>query len=350
MVLVPPYVEVDGFVVPLDIWRADWRGPAVMRQHSSPDRPFLKSLMYVVNGLLGRDQPDEMLALLAARKKLPMPDGLVAAPVTEGFEDYADSAKNWERAAGYPPDLRDVYYIGTNFLKDDLVIPRETFIKLMKQLYALDAAVRSGAIEAKLDDSIAVPPPLPEPPAPPPLPWDDMEYIELEERLAALDEDDPLTDALVDPVRAQRASRLRGSLFALLEVAWWRTRDGIDDLPGRARAAGWTTLCGYVDALEALVAYLDDPERLAVTGSPRPDSPFAADVSVDLFRLPPAARPPEVGVHAWLARCEAAFVADRGPPENVAGDLFTRIGSHRVRMRYRVEVGSHLCLWRVELI
>ena len=83
-------------------------------------------------------------------------------------------------------------------------------------------------------------------------------------------------------------------------------------------------------------------------------SPCWADVSVDLFRLPEAPRPDKISEVEWLARCEAVFLHSRitgvAATSTAAGDLFTRILGHRVRMRYRPEMSAVQRLWRVELV
>ncbi len=349
MVLIPPYIEIDGLVVPLDACVPFKDEPGGVRVRSDPDRPLLGPLMYVTSCLMGRLDAEQALALLAERKKLPLSDGLASCPITEDFDDSGNSAKNWERLTGQPPDLHDAYYVCTTFLRDDLAIPRTTFIKFLTRLYELDAAVAEGRMEAKLDNSILIPAPLPEPPGPPTPRWEDDEVREVEKSAVGLDRIDPLTDAMTDPDTDEAAAKRRPTVFWLLEIAWQRTRDGEDDLPARYRQLGLPLLQAYARATDELVAYLHDPERIEITRKLPPHSPFHSDVSVDLFRHPEPPRPPEYSRHVWLAHAEAAFVYSRKIGNWSGGDMFARIGRHPVRLRYRFEIRPITQLWRVEL-
>ena len=67
MVLVPPYVEVDGLVVPLRVHPVDARGPAAIGVQSDPARPFLEPLIYVVADLLGQN-PAETVERIAMKR------------------------------------------------------------------------------------------------------------------------------------------------------------------------------------------------------------------------------------------------------------------------------------------
>lgn len=268
--------------------------------------------------------------------------------------------------------------MGTSFLREDLVIPRLTFIKLMTKLYELNAAVREGRMEPRIDESIPVPPPRPPPPPPK---WTDEELHALEEDASYLDQIDPLTDDLSEARTAKRAEDRRGYVFAMLEVAYKRIREGEHELPERFAQLGLTELVRYQAAFTKLEAYLNAPERIAiveptieaarreanVTGPVTcaeqvaaegfggvEGSPCWADVSVDLFRLPEAPRPDGISEVEWLARCEAVFLHSRitgvAATGAAAGDLFTRILGHRVRMRHRPEMTAVQRLWRVELV
>jgi hypothetical protein len=354
---------------------SDGGAPQVFQQ-SDPDRPSLEALSYVTSYLLSQ-RPIDVIAALETRQKLSDGQGVSATPVERGrWPDsaYTEHIKSWELLTGYKPDLGDVYNVGTIFLSDSLVIPRATFIKLMTKLYELNDAVREGRMEPRIDESIPMPPPRPPPPPPK---WTDEELHALEDDALCLDQIDPLTDELSDARTAKKAEDRRGYLFAMLEIAHARTRDGEDDLPVRFAHLGLTTLSSYQAAFTKLAAYLRAPERLAIVeptieaakreaGISGPVTcaervaaegfevtPFWADVSIDLFRLPEAPHPEGISKIEWLARCEAVFVHSRitgiAAIGGATGDMFTRILGHRVRMRYRPEISSLLRLWRVEL-
>jgi hypothetical protein len=381
MVLVPPYIEVDGLIVPLDIAPASAGRPAVVFQRSESRDSFLNSLSYITANLASASR-EEIRRLLESRQPLPVSQGLVASPLKLEYRDeYARNARNWESLTGASPDLNDVYTVGATFLEDqyDLVIPRTTLIKLMEKLYDLNDAVREGRMEPRIDDSIPMPPPRPPLPAPPLPRWTDEELEELESQATSLEELDPLLPDLTHAATAKRAADRRGLLFAMLEVAHLRTESGEDDVRARYRELNLPTLQAYDESITALLAYLHDPERASIVdrmvahaaaernvrpedvlvagiakAAGHPASPFNHDVSVDLFRLPEAPRPDGLSRHAWLAHCEATFLHARitrtAATGETAGDLFTRILGKQVRLRYRPETTATLRLWRAELI
>ena len=372
MVLVPSYLEVDGLVVPLRAYPADNDGPAAVGQRQEPTGSLLVGLMHVTGDLLARRPAQEILQCLENRQDLPMSQELCAAAIEPGRydADFAEHARNWERLTGAKPDLRDAYHVGTGFLDDKLVIPRTTLLKLMTRLYELNDEVRSGRMEARVDESMPLPPPRPEPMEDLGPRWDDGEVEELEVLARRLDALDPLTERLGDDTSdaARSVANRRAFLLSMLEVADLRTQRGEDDLPARFRALGLVTLQAYDAALRELRAYLQSPERQRVL-SARPEAsahaactpeaialaverPFATGMSVDLFRLSRPARPAELTLHEWLAVCEAAFFHEpmllRGRADDRAGDLFTRLHGHPMRLRYRPEASEVPRLWRVE--
>lgn len=382
MVLVPPYVEVDGLVVPLHAYPPSPRnGHRASVGHAHVDlKSKLAGLHYALSELLYKE-PTEILRLMEARQDLPMPQELYASYWSADettAKELAKHARNWEELTGARPDLQDVYSVGASFAREDLVIPRLTFIKLMTKLYELNAAVREGRMEPRIDESIPMPPPRPPPPPPK---WTDEELQALEEDARYLDEIDPLTEDLSEARTAKRAEDRRGYVFAMLEVAYKRIRDGEHELPERYAQLGLTELLRYQAAFAKLEAYLNAPGRIAIVeptiAAARraanvagpvtcaehvaaegfegvEGSPCWADVSVDLFRLPQPPIPDGLSELEWLARCEAVFLHSRitGVAANspAAGDLFTRILGHRVRMRYRPEMSAVQRLWRVELV
>jgi hypothetical protein len=291
--------------------------------------------------------------------------------------DLAVHARNWEELTGYKPDLSDVYDVGTSFMRDNLVIPRLTFLKLMEQLYQLNAEVRDGRREARIDDTMPVPPPRP--PLPPLLPpWNDDFLLHLEHRAVQLDELAPLTIDASELREDDEVFELRSLVHSLLHGAYLRVLQGDRHVTDGFARLQLTTSLGYRRAEADLLAYLADPERSALVDQAVAQaraaaaatgpvtaadllqaegyqaSPYTQDVSIDLFRPPEAARPPELSRHQWLARCEAAFLRVRisaAAQLHRAHDLRTEIAGHRVRLRYRFEdCPPVLRLWRVELV
>lgn len=348
MVLIPPYIDVDGMIVPLDACVPHRGEPGGVRIRYDLDRPLLQALIYATGSIMARASAEQTAALLAERKRLPTSDQLNVSAITEDFEDYAGAVKNWERLSGHVTDLNDAYFLGGS-MTESLAVPRATLAKLMARLYELDAAVAEGRMEAKIDDSILLPPPLPERRETPAPRWEDDEIPVLEQSLRELDELDPLTDAMTDADVDEAARKRRPGIFRLIEHSWEITHDGVEDMPARYRQLGLPLLQAYSRATDELYAYLHDPERIAIARKLPPHSPFRADVSVDLFRHPEPARPTEYSRHVWLAHAEAAFVRARRFGDQNGGDMFTRIGKYTVRMRYRCELRKISSLWRVEL-
>ncbi len=163
MVLVPPFVEVDGLVVPLQCYEPSegngYRGS--IGHAEQPRESKLAGFRYVIGALLMAN-PEEILRLLEARKDLPMPQELCADVVPHGEWDASDldeHARNWRALTGRSPELSDVYNVGTTFLDDSLVIPGATFLALMRKLYELNAAISEGRMEPRIDDTIPLPRP-----------------------------------------------------------------------------------------------------------------------------------------------------------------------------------------------
>lgn len=379
MVLVPSHLELDGLVISLAVGTPP-KGPPRVYQRSDPDRPLLEGLSYVTGFLLHRAS-SEVLSALENRQRLSDGKGLFATPVVPGQwpdSEYEASNKNWEQLAGYASDLGDVYSVGTSFLDDNIVIPRATLIKLMTRLYEINDALREGRMEPRIDESIPMPPPRPPLPPPPPPRWTDEEVRDVEEMAVNLDQRDPLTEEPSDFDVAVNAYYDRRDLLDKLNIAHGYTDGGYDDLPARFTTLGLTEVLRYQAAYESLLDYLRSPEHAEivepaiaairrevdgsrpVTCAERPENArlgetaFLADVSVDLFRLPRAARPKDVSELEWLAHCEAAFVRGRvfeiPASQEIAGELFTDVLGHQVRLRYRPELTPDLRLWRVELI
>jgi hypothetical protein len=379
MVLVPSFIDVDGLIVPLEAWAKTDSSPARVFLRTLPKEPRFEGLSYVLGSLLTRPAV-EVLQLLRERSDLPVSQELCAnywsISATEDEEEMKSDARIWEGLTGYRPDLSDVYSIGASFLRDGLVIPRLTFLKLMEQLYQLNAEVRDGRREARIDETMPVPPPRP--PLPPLLPpWNDDFLLHVEHRAVQLDELAPLTLDASEQRDDDEVFELRSLVHSLLHGAYLRVLQGDRHVADGFARLGLTTSLAYRRAEAELAAYLADPERVALVDQEVADakaaagvtgpvtaaeiiqaggyqvSPYTQDVSIDLFRLPQAARPPELSPHQWLARCEAAFLRARiGGAEALgrAGELRTELAGHPVRFNYRLEDGPPvLRLWRVEL-
>lgn len=372
MVLVPSYLEIDGLVVPLQAYEADAKGPAAVGQRrDSLDSPLI-GLAHVTGDLLAKHVWADVKKRLETKQNLVVSQELCASLVPGQYaSDFELHGKNWERLTGTWPDLSDSYVVGTAFLDDRLVIPRTTFLKLMKKLYELNEEVRAGRMEPKIDRSIPMPLPRPEPLVVPPGSWADEELEEFENLLRRLDELDPLVAALADPSRklTREVLERRASVFGLLEICEARDRTGADLVLARARAHGYAVTCSYFAALAELRAYLASSARLEVLagfGGGQATAPAAvqaelarpllAVASIDLFRLPRPAHPADLSYHQWLAWCEGTFRYDPlvtehlpSPSEGTCGDLFTRLRRVSTRLRYRTEHGKRLHLWRAEL-
>lgn len=156
MVLVPPYVEVDGLVVPLNVRPPEEAPQARVRQRFQGNESLLEGLAYITSDLLSKPA-EQVLSLLETRQRLPVFQGLSALPLHPDYwEEAAQEALNWKSLTGEAPDLSDVYRVGTTFLDDEygIVIPRTTFIKLMTKLFELNEAVRDGRMEPRIDETI----------------------------------------------------------------------------------------------------------------------------------------------------------------------------------------------------
>lgn len=226
-------------------------------------------------------------------------------------------------------------------------------------------------MEPKIDRSVPMPLPRPEPLVVPPGSWDDEELEEFERSLRRLDELDPLVEALAEPARKTTGEVLerRAWAFRLLEQSEERGRRGQDQVLARAKAHGYAVTCSYFAAIAELRAYLASPARLEVLagfGGGQASAPAAVEAdlarpllavaSLDLFRLPHPAHPADLTYYQWLALCEGTFRYDPlvleslpSPREGTCGDLFTRLRRVSTRLRYRTEHGKGLRLWRAEL-
>lgn len=372
MVLVPPYVEVDGLVVRLVESSAEWRDVTPIVQHSGDPGSVDQLLSFVANNLLS-EPSHRVLELIRSHARLPLSPGIDAEPIERGkwpAAEYAEGLSEWTKATGRPVQLDDAYSLGATFLRQSLVIPRTTLLALMERLYELNEAVRTGRMEAKIDRSIPIPLPrldLPEPS------WDDEELGALERALAELDVVDPLVAALAEPrsETTRRGLERRAYLFRSLEFAEAWARRGQDDVYGRAKALGHAVICQYLDAVAELRAYLGSDDRLEVLATfagghasapaavaAEVERPMLAAASIDLFRLPRPSHPSDLRYYQWLAMCEGCFrydslvaeVLPAAPADGAprAGDLFTRVRRVMTRLRFRSEHGTGLHLWRAE--
>ena len=137
MVLVPSFVAVDAFVVPLMIDPENRRGPAVVRAWRGDDRPLLDAFCWVANAMLARAPAQPWLELIDRHADLPVPQQLAAARVEHDRYDYSEQADAWTRLTGTSIDLRDAYNVGATFVTRSLAIPRTTFRAVMARLFEL---------------------------------------------------------------------------------------------------------------------------------------------------------------------------------------------------------------------
>jgi hypothetical protein len=118
---------------------------------------------------------------------------------SRSLDDYSEQADAWT-----PPDwhvrgrpARRVFNVGTS-VRDAIPsrFPRATFRAVMARLFELDAALQAGELEPRIDASMPVPPPVPEPPEPTER-WRERDWWALEFKAQDLDEHDP-ADGRVD--------------------------------------------------------------------------------------------------------------------------------------------------------
>lgn len=306
--------------------------------------------------------------------------------------------ENWTRLAGRQPDLDDAYFVGTTWIREALVMPRHTLIRLVEQVGALEDAVAAHQLEARITGVPEAGPVKPPPEVEDEVPGDEdsdgdgggpVEYdTGREDESTRVEPGAPVNSHFEDAAAASRpqvprigadgtlhdiealagqvdeldlAARQGERLYADVEssaaTAARRHRLLLElevagllepALAGEARATlsrlGLSRALAYHDAAQAMAQYLASPERAArFPGAPVPNV-TAAHVSLDWFRTPSGYRPDGVTEYEWLALCEKNFV--RPLPSSSAGERFVRLCGAMHQLLYRAEVGPAPCLWR----
>jgi hypothetical protein len=401
MDVVPAFLVVDDVKFPLVV------AGGHVRIADDPRFPGLNALSYVAGHLIARTG-SARVAELAERQSLRHQALSASVVEPDNRDDLGDGVENWTRLAGRPPDLDDAYFVGTTWIAQSLVMPRDTLIRLVEQVGALEDAVAAHQLEARINGVPEAGPVNPPPEA------DDEDTGEIEGEDEAADESDAgdggdtaehgtgpnppiqvgpgaiVNDRSDSAVAASRTSLAptriatddtlhdieilagqvddldaaareseepyasversaavaarRHRLFLELEVA------GLLEpaLAGEARAAlsrlGLPRALGYHDAAQAMARYLASPTRARRFPGEPVPSVTAARVSLDWFRTPSGYRPDGVTEEEWLALCEKNFA--RPLPSSSAGRRFVRLCGAMHQLLYRAEVGPAPCLWR----
>src|SRR4051794_35871508 len=143
MDVVPSFLVVDDVKFPLAV------AGGHVRIADDPRFPGLNALSYVAGHLIARTG-SARLTELTLRQTL-RHQALSASLVDDdNRDDLADGVENWTRLAGRPPDLGDAYFGGTTWIREALVMPRHTLIRLVEQVGALEDAVAAHQLEARL--------------------------------------------------------------------------------------------------------------------------------------------------------------------------------------------------------
>jgi hypothetical protein len=143
MKAVPAFVVVDGVKFPLVV------DGGRVRIADDPQLPGLDALSYVAGHLIARTS-SARVAELTQRQSL-RHQALTASFIEPNDrDDLGDGVVNWTRLAGRPPDLDDAYFVSTTWIREALVMPRHTLIRLVEQVGALDDAVAAHRLEARI--------------------------------------------------------------------------------------------------------------------------------------------------------------------------------------------------------
>ena len=143
MDVVPAFLVVDDVKFPLVVAGGHVRLADDLRF------PGLNALSYVAGHLIARGG-SARLAELAERQSL-RHQALSASFVDDdNRNDLGDGVENWTRLAGRPPDLGDAYVVGTTWIREALVMPRCTLIRLVEQVGALEDAVAAHRLDARI--------------------------------------------------------------------------------------------------------------------------------------------------------------------------------------------------------
>jgi hypothetical protein len=395
MDVVPAFLVVDDVKFPLVV------DGGHVRITDDQRFPGLNALSYVAGHLVARTG-SRRVAELTQRQSLRHQALSASFVEPDNRDDLGDGVENWTRLAGRPPDLDDAYFVGTTWIREALVMPRHTLIRLVEQVGALEDAVAAHQLEARITGVPEAGPVKPPPEVGGEVPGDErgdedsddnggglVEYDtgredesirvgrgaavngHFEDAAAAsrphvprIGADGTLRDieALAGQVdeldlAARQGERLYADVESSAAAAARRHRLLLElevagllepALAGEARATlsrlGLSRTLGYHDAAQAMAQYLASPERAARFPGESVPSVTAAHVSLDWFRTPSGYRPDGVTEYEWLALCEKNFA--RPLPSSYAGERFVRLCGAMHQLLYRAELGPAPCLWR----
>jgi hypothetical protein len=143
MDVVPAFLVVDDVKFPLVV------DGGHVRIADDQRFPGLNALSYVAGHLVARTG-SARVAELTQRQSL-RHQALSASFIgPDERDDLGDGVVNWTGLAGRPPDLDDAYFVGTTWIRQALVMPRGTLIRLVEQVGALEDAVAAHRIEARI--------------------------------------------------------------------------------------------------------------------------------------------------------------------------------------------------------
>jgi hypothetical protein len=140
---VPAFVVVDEIEFPLVV------DGGHVRIAEDPRFPGLAALSYVAGHLIARDSRARV-AEFTRRQSLRHQAVTASLIEPDDRDDLGDGVVNWTRLAGRLPDLDDAYLVSTTWIREALVVPRHTLIRLVEHVGALDDAVMAHQLEARI--------------------------------------------------------------------------------------------------------------------------------------------------------------------------------------------------------
>jgi hypothetical protein len=143
MEAVPAFVVVDEVKFPLVV------DGGHVRIADDPRFPGLDALSYVAGHLVAR-AGSARVAELTRCQSLRHPALTASFVESEDRDDLGDGVVNWTRLSGRPPDLDDAYFVGATWIRQALVMPRRTLIGLVEQIGALEDAVATHRLDARI--------------------------------------------------------------------------------------------------------------------------------------------------------------------------------------------------------
>ena len=154
--LIPSYLSIGGVVFPL---LARDNGLLMVAGRGGDRDDFLGAVQVAVDQMVRgdhKDAPIEQLARNGFREQ-----GLWAEPIdpSQSVDYLLDGLINWRRLSGTWPDPASSFMVHADFMRRNLVIPREVLFELVRNLRELDADLASGRRLGRVDDAPV--PPLP---------------------------------------------------------------------------------------------------------------------------------------------------------------------------------------------